>query len=288
MKHISFALLLAAALFASCESDTAITDIRVPGTDYTLPQGGDTSADAKAMQMYEDYGSFVLYDFTERDFQWTLVSQEGQYQFTPLAPSAASGLIDVVRATWTDLYPKAFLQHYMPKFVFLTGKLQMWKDEGWFGGDWVDIPARYLTNQIAIAATSTPLAEMTPREKRTEKSYLNSVFLQYCLQAGAFAVPAEFYTLSDYSGWGKDSGDEAREAGFLYNPQDENDWSVDAWSLSKDEDLRAYLASLAYLTDAEWAPLLEHSLVREKRDILVSAITAAGIDISAIGNMTYE
>ena len=130
---------------------------------------------------------------------------------------------------------------------------------------------------------------MTSDDKRSFKNYLQAVFLNYCITTGAVEVPQEFYTVSDYTAdlyW--ESTEKAREYGFVYNPQTDEEWSTVYWSLSQSLDISAYVASLAYRTDSEWAEDLEYPLVRKKYELLVNAFTKAGVDIKKIGNKDFK
>ncbi len=131
--------------------------------------------------------------------------------------------------------------------------------------------------------------EMLADEKRAFKSYLQTDFLQYCIEQGLVTIPDEFYAVSDYSvkfGWDATYKD-AREAGFVYDPFSDLEWSVDG-SITKSADINAFVASLVYQTDDQWADDLEYELVKRKYDILVSAFESAGIDIKRIGNTTFK
>ena len=69
-----YAILLAILFLGGCAKDTEIGKIMVPGADYTLPQGGDVTADQRILKLYETYGSYFLYEFSEKDFNWTQIS----------------------------------------------------------------------------------------------------------------------------------------------------------------------------------------------------------------------
>lgn len=284
-----YILIVAAVAFTACNDDNELGEVKVPGSDYTLPQGGNNEADAKIMSLYDTYGSYFLYVFSEKDFKWSLVENNGtEYQFEPIEPERVNNLLDIIQITWLDLYDTSFLKKNMPKFVMLTGKLQTLVED-WWSSSWVDVPARCIDNQIAISDITKNVGEMTSDDKRSFKNYLQAVFLNYCITTGAVEVPREFYTVSDYTAelyW--ESTEKAREYGFVYNPQTDEEWSTVYWSLSQSLDISAYVASLAYRTESEWTEDLEYPLVRKKYELLVNAFTKAGVDIKKIGNKDFK
>lgn len=295
MKTRIYTLLLAIALLSSCAKDTEIGKIQVPGADYELPQGGDAAADERIMSLYETYGSFFLYEFTEKDFHWSQIASSGDaYRFDPIEPNKVSNLLDLLQITWFDFYEKEFLSKTMPIRVFLTETVQIESLEFDWGSweyitSWKDIHARYLDNQIAISNVDENVAKMSAEEKREYKSNLQSVFLEYLVSSATIAAPDEFTAISDYSESADDT-EAAREAGFVMNPTMEDEWSV-GWSavMSESNDLNAYLASLVFRTTEEWAEDLQYPLVKQKYEILTDWLkTEYGIDIVKIGNTTYK
>lgn len=297
MKIRIYALLFAFVFLGACAEDKEIGKIQVPGMDYTLPQGGDAAADERVMELLKTYDSYFVYDFSEKDFEWTQIGGslgDDVYRFDPIEPSKVSTLLDLLQTTWLDFYDKDFLKKAMPIRVFLAGNVQLRVEEwSWITWEyeytWKDIPARYLDNQIAVGYMGKTVAEMSGWAKREYKSYLQATFLEYCLSFGLITIPEEFYALSDYTGnlfW--ESSEVAREAGFVYNPADDIEWSTE-YDLSRFEDATAYLASLVYRTTEEWAADLEYPLIRKKYDILVNWLKKQyEIDVCKIGNTVYE
>ena len=288
IQYIHSVLLAGVLLLAACAQDKEIGQIEVPGSDYVLPQGGDKAADTQILSLYNTYDSYFLYDFTEKDFNWTLVEESSSYRFEPISPAQVSNLLEVIQLTWLDLYEASFLKRHLPKYIFLADKVQMLVED-WWDSYWEDIPARYAANQMAVGNPGKSAAEMSASEKRSFKNYLQTTFINYCITAGIVTIPDEFAAVSDYSAdlfWEPD--EKARENGFVYNPHTDSEWSTSSWAgLSLSDDIDAYIASLVYRTEAEWADDLSYPLIKTKYDILVDALQKAGIDIKRIGNATY-
>lgn len=287
--------LLAILFLSGCAKDTQIGNIQVPGADYVLPQGGDAMADQRILKLYETYGSYFLYEFSEKDFNWTQISNslgDDVFRFDPIEPGKVKNLLDLLQLTWFGFYDQEFLAHAMPIRIFLTETVQLQvRKFDWGIWDyilsWKDVYARYLDNQIAICNVNKSVADMSAEEKRVYKSNLQSVFLESLVASATIVAPDEFIAISDYSN-NVDDTEEARNAGFVLNPTMDYEWSIDG-NMTESNDLNAYLASLVFRTAKEWEDDLQYPLVKQKYDILVSWLkTEYGIDIVKIGNTIYE
>ena len=287
--------LLAILFLSGCAKDTQIGNIQVPGADYVLPQGGDAMADQRILKLYETYGSYFLYEFSEKDFNWTQISNslgDDVFRFDPIEPGKVKNLLDLLQLTWFDFYDQEFLAKTMPIRIFLAETVQLQVSEfDWGTWDyilsWKDIYARYLDNQIAISNVDKNITEMSAEEKREYKSNLQSVFLESLVASATIVAPDEFIAISDYSN-NVDDTEEARNAGFVLNPTMDYEWSVDG-NMTESNDLNAYLASLVFRTTEEWKEDIQYPLVKQKYDILVNWLkTGYGIDIVKIGNAIYE
>lgn len=287
MKTNIYIFLFALLFLGACAEDKEIGEIQITDPDYVLPQGGNAAADEVILKLYEKYNTYFLYKYTKKDIEWTQTALLTYYDYEPIDPNDVVNLLNLLEITWFDLYDTEVLKKMMPYRVFLTGMLK--EDIGSWLEDWVDIPARYLENQIAINRVEKDVADMSAAEKREFKSYLQATFLEYCVAYGLITVPDEFYAESDYTEQWANSKEEAREWGFVYNPKTDSEWSCDTYQITSADDVNAYLASLVYRTTGEWAEDLEYPLIRKKYQVLVNCLKEQyGIDVCKIGNTIYE
>lgn len=301
MKSIlkSFVYIALFAALCSCAgNDDDLGSIETPDMGYVLPQGKNAAADQVILSWYQKYNTYFLYEFTEKDFQWSLVNADKlgdeAYRFDPISPDKVLPLLEAIQKGWLDFYSDDFLKKAMPYKVLLAEDVQTQERTfDWSTWEyvftWVNKPSRHIDNQMAIGNVNETWENMTARQKRTFKSYVQTDFLQYCVNQGFINIPQEFYAVSDYGiemSWSATSKD-AREAGFVYDSQADLEWSIDG-TISKSADVNAFIASLVYRTDEEWNDDLTYDYVKRKYDILVTALEDAGIDIKRIGNATFE
>jgi hypothetical protein len=302
MKKIEsniFLLLIVVLFSASCSKEASLGEVKVPGSDYVLPQGKESKADAKILDLYKKYNSYFLYDFSEKDFSWELISSgvigDNVYDYTPIKTEKINDLLDLLDQTWLSFYSDEFLKGTMPYKVLLTDSVKLRVEEfDWSSWStifsWKKIPARSIKNQIAVSAIEGGLNNMSAADKRAYKSYLQAVFLIYCYNNGYITIPDDFAQISDYSkdlSW--ESSTVAREAGFVYNYISDIEWSVNTSILTLSDDVSAYLSALAFRTDEEWAEDLEIDIIKQKYDILISTLkNTFNIDIQKIGNTTFD
>lgn len=301
MKRILYSLAYMAMVAVFCSScagnDNDLGRIEVPSSDYTLPQGKDADADAVIVSLYQKYGTYFLYEFTEKDFQWSQVSAsslgDNKYRFDPIASDKVANLMEAIQKGWLDFYNDDFLKKALPYRVFLAENVQTQERTfDWGTWDyvftWVNKPSRHIANQMAIGNVSELWNDMPAYQKRKFKSYVQTDFLLYCVEQGLITIPDEFYTVSDYAinmGWNA-TAEDARKAGFVYDPQNDLEWSTDG-TITKSADINAFIASLVYRTDDEWNDDLNYDYVKRKYDILLATFESAGIDIKRIGNTTF-
>lgn len=288
MKKIKICLLaLCAGWCAACTDSDEISGTLEPLTmEYTLPQGK-SDADDRIVKYYEDFGSYILYEYDQYDVKYDL----GNYGMTYTEPDLdyVGDMLDLLDEIWFDFYPAEFHKQYMPLKIFIAGELI---DE--FSGmpDFVI----YSKNSAMVGFCSDTLRKLTPASKVEWRNRLQRMF--WNVWSVTLEFPDEFFALSEYSYPAVDdpeSPDYTRARGFVtdYSWGFPDEWSLSGdWMtgmLSETTDLSTYLDGMLTRTSAEWAEDLEWPLVRQKYDILRNWMKEKyGFDLQAIGDMTYE
>ncbi len=281
MKNTFWTILMACVLFASCsgnDDDLKTLDPLTP--EYSLPQGGNQAADERIVKIYNDYGSFILYQYTFLDFMRDLPATD--YVYEEPDPQYVDEMLDFLDGVWFGFYTEKFHKKFMPYKIFLCGRL-----------DNVGRPMTYLasTNAIRLNYCSDTLSTFTPANKNTIKNAIQQGLWGRWCENYYDDFPEEFFTVSDYS-TAPTSEDEAKTRGFT------SDWCVDYWPGTgtwsyqnpRLEDLRYYMYAFVQRNAETWeTDLSQYPLIKRKYDILRNFFqNEYGFDITNVGNATFE
>ena len=276
-------LLLGVCLF-SCSKGNDLGVIPPLGPDYTLPQGN-SPADKRIVDFYNAYGTYVLYEFTDADFQWSqMEGSTADYSFTKADPRYAGEMLDLLEQAWVGLYPADFHRKYMPYKIFLTDGL-------FYGSSQTPVKVWVDKGKVAVAGCSAALKDMTAADKSAFKVELQQGL--WTNWAKGMEFPNAFFAVSNYTvncQASPDSPDYPRTRGFVANNGKE--WAIysgfEWWQegkLDSETDLLTYLGSMVSRTSEEWASDMEYPLVKQKYDILRNYVQESlGIDLKAVGD----
>ena len=281
-------ILMAAGIFA-CAEDKSIGNIPELTGEYVLPQGH-SSADDRIVEVFDKWGTYILYEYTDADLRWLQVDVNDQwngYEYTDPDTLYVDEMMDFLQKAWFDFYPDSFHQAFMPKKVFLTSELKFVDD--YMGELFYD--AQMSGTQIVISHCNESLVEMTDAEKRVLKNQLQSALWGAWLND--FEIPEAFYEVSSYSMVASSNPSDwnyAREMGFIAD-EGGSEWSTmdpyPSTTLNKNWDLQSFLIALRNRTEEEWAEDLTYPLVKQKYDILRNYFQENfQFDIQKIGNAT--
>lgn len=282
--NIYIALFLSIWLIA-CSEENGVGSVDPLTPDYILPQGK-SPADNRIVELYNQYGTYILYEYTERDFNWSqMEGSSSDYTYTKADPLYAGEMLDLLNEVWFSLYPVDFHRKYMPYKIFLATALR-------YGSSAQFKDVRAMNGQIAVSYCSDTLKKMSVGTKLSLKINLQQGLWEKWIDNINF--PEEFFALSDYSKAANttpSSPDYARNRGFVAN--NGNEWSTRVnWpsrTLNKMDDLKAFLNGMVGRTSEQWKVELEYPLVKKKYDILRNYLLRTyGFDIQAIGDMIYE
>lgn len=252
----------------ACAEDNKIGEVPSLTPEYTLPQGK-SPADDRIVELYDKYGTYVLYDYTAADLQWLQVDFNGNtwtsYEYTAPDPQYAGGVLDLLEENVFRFYPVEFLKKYLPYKIFLTSTLKSVGTE-------TMINVRVVQTQMVVSNCAEGIEDISQADKVALKNELQAKLWNRWYSI--FDIPREFYTVSYYNGAASaDPADwnYARERGFIAD-SDGMEWSTkDPWpnpTLSETIDLDTYLTGMRNRTSEEWAEDLKYPLVKKKYEIL--------------------
>lgn len=309
--------LTAAFSMSSCSKDVPIGDPVTINAGYDLPQTGASDEDnARIMDIYEKWSSYVLYDVDSTDVYWKQIAGTASsggtvYRFVEGDPRYVGDMLDYLEEIWWQYFSDDFLQSGgIPFRVYLVEEYYYYRDWGSSGVS----PNYYLDyymvddNAIIISGMSQ-VASYDEDTKRTKKRALISELFQSWISRDLIGTPEEFYTISDYtnepdveivydsetmtSAFPPEDIEELRTRGFIpkyanpYSPYNElltysGQWTSGYFDPSSN-DFDYYISQILNATDETVAEFLQYDAVATKWNIILDYYKDNyGIDLRAI------
>lgn len=306
MKHTFIISCLCGLMLIACKKDDKIgPPVPVP-QDYTLPQGNASKeANDKIQELYNKYGSYFLYVYTQKDFLWVPSTGGANAKIDTAVlgkPEYVMDMLNLLDDIWLKFLPESFKKAQgIPYRVLLADSIKQYRPGYPPGREYLLFDYKIIDKAIAFSGMNETLRTMTPAQKVAKKNVLIPVIFNYYLQNNILKFPDDFYKLTDYvnmPAYPVNSTNPAnleafRQRGFLpssYFNDSPSEWFYGsyAWTTAKSSDASAYLLHLTTRTDAQMAPYLKYPLIKQKFDFLVDYFKSTyNIDVRAIGNATY-
>ena len=272
-----------ACCLAACSDNDEIGYVEEWKEEYVLPQGK-SDADDRIVDFYEQYGTYILYEYTYLDFRYEL----NTFEYELPDPEYVGDMLDLLDEIWFDFYPDDFKKENLPLKIFLAGTIEP-KNGGYH--------CLVGSSCVGVGFCSEVLREFTSEEKL---EFMRD--LQTNLWAGyleLFEVPKEFFELSSYisvADTDPESENYARRRGFVeeYAVDDSPaTWytsaDVSTGEIEKDRDLSSFVMGMILRTSEDWEEDLEWPLVKQKYDLVRNwIIDTYGFDLQKIGDKVYE
>jgi hypothetical protein len=268
--------------------------------------GASQAVNDRIVKLYEDYGSYFLYDFTQKDFVWTLSTGLSASRIdTALLgdPAHVGPLLDFLDLIWLRHMPENMKKgEGIPYRVFLADTIRQFRVGYPPGMEYAYFTYKISGKSFAFAGVNAAFGQMTAEQKLTLKNELIGVIFNYYTSIGLVATPDAFYTFSDYGPQPTTPVNAAnpanleayRQRGFLpnlYSGANVYEWLSNAYSWTtngKSNDFNSFRMHLFQRTDEQMAPYLVYPLIKQKFDFLVDFYNSYGIDARGIANATFE
>lgn len=182
-----FILILAATCFAACRKEAKLTP-SAPESVQLLPQGNH-SYDDSIMAAYTKYSTFVLYRFSQHDYNYNQIDKKIDSAFNA-NPAYISPALRFVYVNLFNALPEKLLQKTMPYKILLASYIG-----GKHTRSAVNFAATYSTLTVGWA-DSTLLEQSTPAQMNVLRKNLVRFYMERAFRAGAISVPAEFAALA--------------------------------------------------------------------------------------------
>ncbi|MDR6785388.1 hypothetical protein ABIE26_004098 [Pedobacter africanus] len=182
-------LLPALLLTAGCSKEAAMQPIVVEPM-YTLPQGNHPY-DKAIVDFYQNYGTYILYRFTEKDFRWNITNliaytaEQGDENYVEPALAALDKYL-------FKFYPAAFLKKALPYKIILAARIK-----GVTQDNYINTVSTY--SHFAFGRAGSTLAGLTEAQLKTMKGELNREFWRQAVSYNKIALPPAFVAATDYT-----------------------------------------------------------------------------------------
>jgi hypothetical protein len=305
MKKIIYYLIAGIAILSSCSGESALQptdDILID--QYLSQKGASDAVNQRIKELYEKYGTYFVYDFTDKDIKWSLVSTStsSSMTYTKCDVNYVDKLLDWIEESTLSKYPESFLKKNLPYKLYLAKTVM-------FYASWMDAyyewPENSIGTSIVFGYGSEEITTMTSADKYDYYNRIHRDLLAFWISNNKISIPNEFYTVSNYnknisSSYKYYSNPEQCNYDDVAIPSEDmlNEGFLGAnyasWGLSlstlKSNDVSAFLNFMRYFkSDSEqWKLFLSHPKIKQKYDILVNYfIQNNGYDPRSIGNVEF-
>ena len=306
MKKLLYIIMLALPFaFAACDND----DVDGPSEDglsVDFPQGNH-DYDQEFVNFKKEYGSMVLYKFTNAQFRWA---------FTEYIPFYANQADEAyVQKAWNlvkegiDLWPKDFAKKCMPYQIMLCDSIWCMKD-----GDWVDGKQQKVKStrnscagysHIAFGFANSSVDRMTVEQKKEVMGDVAYAMVAYATAKANIAIPESFDTL--FTKW-KNNYNESSSGAWGYNGAGALDGTMPHDKYTESHDFATYVKFMVMYSpetferlflnddfdcggtqyDANWNVIPEHRIRQKYIAVCDYFKDVLGIDLGAIGTRVEQ
>ena len=253
--------------------------------EYVFPQGK-SDADDRIVAFYEQYGTYILYEYTYLDYRYEL----NTWNYELPDPIYVGDMLDFLNEIWFDFYSDDFKKQYLPLKIMLS---KYYENYGY------EYFCQVGSSCVGIGYCTDTLYKFTPEEKLLLKQELQTTLWSNYLSM--VDVPEEFFALSSYASVADtdpESDNYARKRGFVEqysignSPSEwytSGDYFTGNGEIDESRDLDSFIMGMILRTSEDWAKDLEWPLVKQKYDILRNWIQETfGFDLQKVGDTTYE
>jgi hypothetical protein len=308
MKYIFIIGCISSILLFSCKKDEKIGPPVPIAADYTLPQGNASKeANDKIQQLYNTYGSYFLYIYTQKDFEWVLGTGGAASKIDTVVmgnPAYVGDMLNFLDDIWLKFLPDDFKKTQgIPYRILMADTIKQYRPGYPPGREYLYFDYKVVGKSITFAGMNASLRSMTPAEKLAKKNLIMGVLWNYYIANKVVDIPAAFYNVSDYAANPPASPVNAnnpanleafRNKGFLpgsyVGSGTPSEWyyGTYAWTTAQVSDINSFMLHLTTRTDAQMQPYLAYPAIKTKFDILANYFkTKYKIDVRAIANATY-
>ncbi|RAJ83186.1 hypothetical protein CLV59_103146 [Chitinophaga dinghuensis] len=251
---------------------------------YVLPQGNQPYDDS-IVAFHKKYGSYILYNFNEKDFRFDFIryldasAKVGN-------PAYVANTLQFFKSQCLNYYPETYLQKTMPFRILLSAAI----DTMFYQSVTRELHRSYsgfyaTRTMMAIGWTDSTLLQQTPERLKELRGFMHMAYTQQALLSGALKLPDDYlkYTLPSYTsiaGWNLGEIGQVADVNFLIPIERNEAWDfatfVGMITSHTKADLDTTFLSASYDTKG---------LVNLKYNVVIRFYKELGIDLQAIGEL---
>lgn len=180
---------------------------------YKIPQGSN-DYDQTIVSYFQKYGTYMLYDFEDKEAYWTPSGWqngktgtmfEGKTGFSVVKaePNYVKQQLALLKEVWFDNYSEKFLKSFLPVKVLLCSEVDS------IAYDWSSYPfmvngfkvgAWYNYYNICVGYGNSTVSQLSVNEKRIFEDKINRVFVQSIVDRAIITPTDEFTNAANYTG----------------------------------------------------------------------------------------
>jgi hypothetical protein len=208
-------LLLTTGLFVTgCKKEAALTASE-DNQGYTLPQGYH-SYDTTILNLYNKFGTYFLYKFTDKDTYWTPTGWKNAiqtapgtwntgYEVTKADTNYISRQLALINKGWFSFYNDQFLLKFLPAKIMLCGSVDSIYTTYIFTPTFQAVKATksvgawYNYDNICINYGSAGVTTMTGKDSIAFMAKCNLIFIQSIYGRNLTPATNDFTSVANYS-----------------------------------------------------------------------------------------
>ncbi|MCD0489193.1 hypothetical protein LPB86_13210 [Pedobacter sp. MC2016-14] len=217
MKTYILGLVVLCTIFTlnACKKSEEILTPSDTVDTYSVPQGNN-AFDQTIVNYYQKYGTYMLYNFTEKDAYWTPTAWTKPTQPAANAlwtagadietadPAYIPAQLALIQSKWFSFYTDKFLKKFLPVKILLCKKVDSVYNGYVFTPTFMAVKmtkkvgAYYNYDNIKVNYGDATVNNMTAAEQRTFLTSVNITFIQSIIARGLSTPTAEFINSADY------------------------------------------------------------------------------------------
>lgn len=211
-KSIYIGLLLLLIFAAACYDEK---DLKPSGvtSSYSVPQGTHDYDDA-IVDIYNRYGVYLLYKYTDKDTYWTpsgwmdgALGETGKsgYIIAPVDENYVGEQVELIQDAWFDTYSDEFLKEFLPIKIMLCSDI----DSVYMVWDFSSYPfkqvyegkkvkAWYNYDNICVSYGSEAVTQMTKADSLAFRHKMNQTLIESMIGRKKSVPLKEFEKITNY------------------------------------------------------------------------------------------